>query len=103
MAEKIKTAEFAAKTGKGAAVVDFFADWCGPCKMFGPVFEEAEKEYAGKAGFYKVNIDEESDLAKANGIMTIPTVFFMKDGVVKDRISGVLGKEDLTAKLDNLL
>jgi len=87
----------------GVVVVDFYADWCGPCKMFAPVFEEAVAEYAGRASFAKVNVDENKDIAAENKIMGIPTLIFFKDGEIAHRISGVLDKGTFYSKIDSLL
>jgi len=87
----------------GVVVVDFFADWCGPCKMMGPILEQAQIDYEGKAIIAKVNVDENKDLAVQNKIMGIPTLFFFKDGKVVDRTSGVLDKGALYTKIDSLL
>ena len=66
--------------GSGLTVVDFWADWCGPSMMLGPVIEQLGKEYEGKATFGKVNVDDEQDLAMRYNVMSIPTVIFFKDG-----------------------
>jgi len=87
----------------GVVVVDFFADWCGPCKMMAPILDQAKIDYEGKAEIAKVNVDENKDLAVQNKIMGIPTLFFFKDGKVVDRSSGVLDKGALYAKIDSLL
>jgi len=87
----------------GVVVVDFYADWCGPCKMMAPVFDEAQAEYEGKALFCKVNVDECRDIAMSNSIMSIPTLLFFKDGEIKDRVSGVLDKGTLYGKINSLL
>jgi len=87
----------------GVVVVDFYADWCGPCKMMGPILEQAQIDYEGKAVIAKVNVDENKDLAVQNKIMGIPTLFFFKDGKIVDRSSGVLDKGALYTKIDSLL
>ena len=84
-------------------LVDFYADWCGPCKMIGPVIEELAAKYEGKAKICKINIDEQRKLAIANKVMSIPTLFFIKDGEVKERISGALPQNELEEKLDALI
>lgn len=84
-------------------LVDFYADWCGPCKMVGPIIEDMAAKYDGKAKICKINIDEQRKLAIANKVMSIPTLFFIKDGEVKERISGALPQSVLEEKLDALI
>lgn len=84
-------------------LVDFYADWCGPCKMVGPIIEDLAAKYAGKAKICKINIDEQRKLAITNKVMSIPTLFFIKDGEIKERISGALPQSVLEEKLDALL
>lgn len=69
-------------------VVDFFATWCGPCKMLSPVIDGVSEEYAGKVDFYKVDIDGNQDLAMKYGVEAVPTVVFMKQGKVVDEFVG---------------
>ncbi len=76
------------------AVVDFYADWCGPCKMFAPVFEELAEENAD-AVFAKINVDNEEGLATKYGVMSIPTVVVLKDGVEIGRNVGLAGKQKI--------
>ena len=87
----------------GVVVVDFYADWCGPCKMMAPVFEEAQAEYEGRVVFTKVNVDENKEIAVENKIMGIPTLIFFKDGNIADRVTGVIDKGALYGKIDSLL
>ncbi len=94
---------FTEKTADGVVVVDFYADWCGPCKMMAPVFAEASEAYNGKAMLAKINVDENRNIAMSNKIMSIPTMLFYKDGQVVDRISGVIDKGTLYSKIDALL
>jgi len=75
-------------------VVDFYADWCMPCKMVAPVIEELAKEYAGKVVFAKLNTDENIDIAQRFGISSIPTIIFFKDGKPVDQIIGALPKAE---------
>ena len=90
-------------TGSGVVVVDFYADWCMPCRMMAPVFEEAKEAYAGRVVFAKLNTDENRGIAMNNRIMGIPTLIFFKDGQIADRVSGVLDKATLYGKIDALL
>jgi len=94
---------YSEKTADGVVILDFYADWCGPCKMMTPILEQAATDYEGKAVIAKVNVDENRDLAIQNKIMGIPTLFFFKDGKVVDRVSGVLDKGALYKKIDALL
>ena len=84
-------------------MVDFWATWCGPCKIVAPVVEELAKEYEGKAKFAKVNTDENADLSTKYNIRGIPTLIFFKDGEVKDQIVGAVPKAQLKTKIDSLL
>lgn len=78
---------------KDKAVVDFFATWCGPCKMFSPVFEDVSSET--DINFIKINVDEYPDIARKYGVMTIPTVILFKDGKEVKRNIGFMSKEEL--------
>ena len=72
--------------------VDFYADWCGPCKMMSPVIDKLAEEYEGKIKVGKVNVDENGDLAVKYGIMSIPNMIFFKNGEVADRVVGAIPK-----------
>jgi len=76
-------------------VVDFWAEWCGPCKMIGPVIDELSQEYAGKAIIGKVNVEEQGDLAVQFGVRNIPTILFIKNGEVVDKQVGAAPKAAL--------
>lgn len=76
-------------------LLDFYADWCGPCKVMAPVFEEIEGNYAGKVEFQKVDVESESDMASDFGIMSIPTFVIVKDDKEIDRKVGAMPKEML--------
>ncbi|MFA6807941.1 MAG: thioredoxin [Eubacteriales bacterium] len=81
-------------------LVDFWASWCGPCRMVGPVIEELSDDYAGKVVVGKVNVDEEGDISGKYGIMSIPSIFIFKDGKVVDKVVGFKSKADLVKMLD---
>ena len=84
-------------------MVDFYADWCGPCKMMMPIVEEMAKKYDGKIKIGKINSDQEQDLAVKFGVMSIPSFFFIKDGKVVDSTVGGMSKDRMAAMLDSLL
>jgi thioredoxin 1 len=88
---------------KEPVMVDFFAPWCGPCKMAGPVMDELAGEYKGKAVIGKVNVDEERELAGKYGVMSIPTVIIFKDGKEVEKKMGFPGKEGYQAMLDKIV
>lgn len=83
-------------------VVDIYADWCGPCQQMAPIFEELEKEMT-HIKFTKINVDEARELAVEYGVTSIPTFVFIKDNEVVGRTTGYMPKEDLQAKIKELL
>lgn len=83
-------------------LVDFWAEWCGPCKMIAPILDELADEYNGKVKIGKVNIDEHQGIAAQYGIRAIPTLLVFKGGQVADQIVGARGKRDLKASLDRV-
>ena len=89
--------------GSSVAMVDFWATWCGPCKMLAPVIEDIGKKYDGKAVVAKVDVDENQSLAAKYGVMSIPTVIFFKDGKEIDRKVGVQPAGVYTKLLDDNL
>ena len=84
-------------------LVDFWAEWCGPCRMVGPLVEEISKEYDGKAVVGKVNVDHNADISMKYGIRNIPTILFFKGGQVADKQVGAVPKDVLAKKLDALM
>lgn len=82
-------------------VVDFYATWCGPCKMLLPVFEDVANELGAKYKFAKVNIDEEREIAVSHNISSIPTILFIKNGSVVGKETGFMNKEALKNKIQN--
>jgi len=83
-------------------VVDFYADWCGPCRIIAPVLEQLSREYKGKAKFVKINTDDNQELAGQFGIMSIPTVMFFLKGKVEDIVIGAVPAAVFKQKLESL-
>lgn len=94
---------FDSVTKSGLAVVDFWAPWCGPCRMLAPVIDELANDYEGKVAICKVNTDEQDELSAKYGIRSIPTILFMKDGQVVDQMVGATSKQALKDKIDSLM
>jgi thioredoxin 1 len=87
----------------GLVMIDFWAVWCGPCRIIAPTVEELAKEYAGKVKILKLNTDDNPDIASKYKIMGIPTLMFFKNGQKVDQVVGAVPKPQLKAKLDSLL
>ncbi len=102
--QHLKTAEFqAAVEAAPLAMVDFWASWCGPCKMLSPVVEQIDRQFGDRVLVAKVNIDEEPDLAARFGVMSIPTVVFLKNGQEFQRKVGLMPAEAFTGVLEENL
>lgn len=96
----ITAKEFDATIAHGYTFVDFYADWCGPCQMMGPVLEDLAQDYQGKVAFVKVNVDQNMELAGRYGITSIPNMFLFKDGEVVNEILGYHSKADIKQFID---
>jgi len=88
---------------EGVTVVDFWAEWCGPCRMITPHIEEMSKEYDGRALIAKVNVDHNPQISMKYGIRSIPTVLYLKNGEIVDKQVGATSKQILAGKLDAIL
>ena len=91
------------KNGELPVAVDFWAEWCGPCKMIGPIISQLAEEYDGKLVVGKCNVEECEEIATEFGIRNIPTILFFKDGVIVDKFVGAANKATLQAKFDSVL
>jgi len=105
MAEYLTADNFQEKVTEagGTVLVDFFATWCGPCKMIAPAVEQLSQEYQGKAAVYKLDVDEAQEIAMQFRVMSIPTLIVFKDGVERDRIVGMVSKAELAELLERNL
>lgn len=101
--ELINEKNFAEKTAKGVVVVDFFATWCGPCRMMGPILENAKEELGDSVSIFKVDVDENENLARQHGIMSIPTLFVFVDGEIKEKHVGLWMQDDLIETIQKYL
>lgn len=99
----IKSEEFENQTKKGVTVIDFFATWCGPCRMMAPIFESVGQKMSGKANFVKVDVDESEDLARKFGVMSIPTMVILKDGNLVAKRVGLMQADALEQWVDENL
>jgi thioredoxin 1 len=100
---ELTVSNFDEVTKEGVSLVDFWAPWCGPCRMIAPVIEELAAEFEGKANICKVNTDEEQDIAVKYGIRSIPTILFFKNGEVVEQMVGAASKQAFADKLNALL
>ena len=88
---------------KVPVVIDFFAEWCGPCKMFGPIFESVAEDYEDKVKFVKVNIDQAPEIAEKYFVMSIPTLKFIDNGELKGSFVGAMSPDELEEWVDERL
>ena len=103
MALSLNKDNFEKSIANGVALVDFWAEWCGPCKMQLPIIEEFSSEMEGKATIGKVNVDEELELAQSFGIQSIPTLILFKDGKPVKKLVGLHSKEALYEEVNQVL
>ena len=103
MALNLNKDNFEQSISSGVALVDFWAEWCGPCKMQLPIIEEFSSEMEGKATIGKVNVDEELELAQSFGIQSIPTLILFKDGKPVKKLIGLHSKESLYEEVNQVL
>lgn len=101
--EHLNENNFEAKVGSGVVLVDFFATWCGPCKMLSPVIEEIGEECDGSFAVYKVDIDEAEDIVMDLGIMSVPTLVIFKEGVEAERLVGVQPKAAILSAVRSVI
>lgn len=101
--EHLTDENFVEKTASGVVLVDFFATWCGPCKMLSPIIEEIGEECGGSYEVYKVDVDEAEDVAMDYGVMSVPTLIILKDGEEAERLIGVRPKNEIVSVIEGLL
>ncbi|WP_373233224.1 thioredoxin [Cohnella sp.] len=101
MAVVVTKDNFTENVAQGVSLLDFWAPWCGPCKMQLPIVEELSEELKGQATIAKVNVDEEPELASQFGVMSIPTLILFKDGQPVDKLVGLQSKDSLKNKIQS--
>ncbi|OPJ62480.1 thioredoxin [Clostridium chromiireducens] len=102
MAKIINSNEFVqnVENTKGVVVVDFFATWCGPCKMLAPIFEGVSNEMGDKVNFFKLDVDEDGRIAQKYGIAAVPTMIIFKDGIPVENLAGFMPKNNIINKVN---
>lgn len=89
--------------GEKLVVLDFYAEWCGPCRMLLPVLEAAEQDYAEEMVLAKINVDETPELAKQFSVRSIPAVFLIKNGIVADKFTGIQSRAEINKRIEQLI
>jgi len=102
-AVELNESNFESTIAEGVTMVDFWAPWCGPCRMVAPIVDELATDYDGKANICKVNTDENQDIAVKYGIRSIPSILFFKNGEQVDTIVGAVAKQAFEQKLNDLI
>ena len=100
---ELNAENFDSTIANGVSLVDFWAPWCGPCRMIAPVIDSLASKFEGKANICKVNTDEEQDIAIKFGIRSIPTILFFKNGEMVDQMIGAAGEAQLAERIDSIL
>jgi thioredoxin 1 len=100
---ELNESNFKEEISTGVTLIDFWAPWCGPCRMIAPILEELDKEYAGKLKIRKVNVDNDRTLAQGLRIVSIPTLILYKDGEEQKRIVGAVAKEKIAKEISPFL
>ncbi len=100
---ELTDADFDTTVAEGVTLVDFWAPWCGPCRMIAPIIEELAKDFDGRAKIAKVNTDEQQNIAVKYGIRSIPTLLIFKNGEVADQMVGAASKQAYASKIEALL
>ncbi|WP_321313487.1 thioredoxin [Halarcobacter sp.] len=96
---ELTTENFESTVGEGVSLVDFWAPWCGPCRMLSPIIDELATDFEGKANVCKVNTDEQQDLAVKFGVRSVPTILIMKNGEIVDQLIGAQPKQVFADKI----